>query len=1145
MSFIGKRIRPVDWREKTSGQSRFVLDDIPAGALWTGIVRSPHPHARIKSVDIAKARALPGVCDVITGADFSGARYDEGTELADRHPLARDKVRFIGDEVAVVAAETAEIAREAAALVRVRYRRLEAPTTVADALRPGQVRLHDRVSGTNRSTHMSGTHGEFDAAVQSAAYSVHGVFQYPRVAQAPMEPSACVAIWDPDRRVMDLRSTTQSPRIVTEVVADMLGLKRGQVIFRETAVGGGFGARSRTCEYEVLTAMLSLRTGRPVVTSLTREEEFTATRSRHAFTTELTGYASADGLLSAFDAQITMNNGAYNLSGPFVMAVALHGLGGMYRPSGVRWDAKLIDTALVPGGQMRGLGYPQVALASESLIDQLAEKVGEDPLDYRTRNANYAGQKTLGGGEIGSSGLVACLEAVGDAIEWRRKKRERRPFRGVGVAAGMHGAGDNGGRADANRSDVTIDIDESGKVRVRYGTIDFGTHQRTVLVQIAAELLGVPLHDVEIIQADTELTPHELGQWGSRGTYFGGHAVKLCAEQLVQRLCDLAEPMLGEGVEIVEGCVIGRHGRMPLGDLIRHDPGFSDGVLSMHSSFVEPILKFDPENPVIDEVSGTYSFAAHAAEVEVDPATGKISVTDYVAAHDIGRAMNPSACDGQIIGAVVMGLGAVLGEELIHKEGRPVNPAYLHYALPRAADVPEVRPILIEGATDNGPFGAKSVGELPLVLAAPAVLNAVYDATEIRFDSLPLTPDKVLKALRDKEGRAPRRYRLWRRPERWQIDLMRRAYPFGVHAIMHRLGRKVAHRYHPPVAAPVSHPVTAADLAAEAVSGHTVMGGGTDLRLQIRQGIQTPKAFASVRAVPEMRVLDDLSDGALWIGGAVTLSEIIDSPSTPSALKEAASSIASEQIRNVATVGGNLVQAKRCWFFRNGFDCYKRAGVTAPCYAVTGDHRFYHSVIDAHRCQAVTPSDLATVLTALDAEVVLTSTAGERIVPMGSLYKGPGETVLRSGEVIRAVRIGALGRSRSARFRKLNLWTGDFAVVSVAVAIGGATGDTTARMVFGALGPKPWRAKRTERLIEDGASLPEVLAELDEELSDHGHPLANNAWKLDAAHGLGGQAVEDVLTQCAEHKAGVGRLSVVGAASGPATSSNIISEGTF
>jgi CO/xanthine dehydrogenase Mo-binding subunit/CO/xanthine dehydrogenase FAD-binding subunit len=1116
MSHIGARWWPVDWRDKTSGATRFVLDhladaDLPP-PLWAALHRSPHPLADVLSVDVARAVAAPGVHAVITAADFGEHAYFAGLPFSDRRPLAKDRVRFIGEEIAAVAAETPHAARKAARLVQVRYRVLAAPTTVDEALSRGAATLHERATGTpNVSVRSQGVHGDLDAVLATAHTRATGTFRYPRVAQLPMEPSACIASWDARTERMELWTTTQVPRIVSEVVAEFLDLAPGQVICRETSVGGGFGARSRTCEYEVLAAMLSRKAGRPVVLAYTREEDIATLRSRHAVTTTMTGYASQDGRILGFDTTLTMDNGAYNMTGPFVMAVALHGLGGLYRPVGVRWDSRLVDTATVPGGQMRGLGYPQVALASEVLVDRLAELNDADPLEFRLRNANHAGQRTLGGGTIGSSGLAACLTAVRDAIQWTERRRDRPPYRGLGVAAGIHGSGDNGGRVNANRSSAAIDVFADGRVRLRFGAIDIGTHQATALAQIVAEELGVRPDDVQVALADTADTPFELGQWASRGTYFGGHAVRVAATELAERIRALAEGKLGAQVTLSDGWARSANGDLTIAEVVTASAEFADGRLTHEGTYVDQTIRFDPENPVLDDVSGTYTFAAHAAEVEVDPRTGRVTVLQYVAAHDIGRAINPSAVEGQIIGGAVMGLGAVLGEEIVMAGGRVVNPAYLNYAMPRAADLPDVRPLLIEGETDAGPYGAKSVGELPTCLAAPAVLNAVYDATGIRFDTLPLTADRILEALRARDGRAPRRPGIWRRPRRWQVALVRRAYPLGLEAVLRRLGPKVADRVEPAEVTDVVAPDTADGVLGALGPGTTVLGGGTDLHLQRRQGISRDTRLVSVRLATDLAGVTEQSTGDLRIGAATTLSGLSADPRVPQVVRDAVATIASAQVREVATVGGNLLQAKRCWFYRNGFDCYKRAGAAAPCYAVTGDHRFHHAALGAHRCQATTPSDLGTVLVALDARIEILGRAGRRTIPAERLYRGPGESVVAPDEVLCAVLVPPAARHGTAQFRKLALWSGDFATVSVAVSrLDGST--TKHRVVLGALAPVPWRARATEAALDRGEPDERVVGALDRELTRHGHPLPGNGWKLDAAVGLLEQALAGLAT---------------------------------
>jgi CO/xanthine dehydrogenase FAD-binding subunit len=748
-------------------------------------------------------------------------------------------------------------------------------------------------------------------------------------------------------------------------------------------------------------------------------------------------------------------------------------------------------------------------MASEVLVDQLAEQQGVDPIEFRLRNANHAGQRTLGGGLIGSSGLVACLEAVRDAIDWTARRRDRSPHRGLGVAAGIHGSGDNGGRVDANRSSAAIDVFADGRVVLRFGAIDIGTHQATALAQIVAEELGARPEDIHVTLADTEATPFELGQWASRGTYFAGHAVRRTAAELAEQVRALAEAKLGASVSLADGWARSENGDLTIAEVITAAESFADGRLTHEGTYVDETVRFDPENPVLDDVSGTYTFAAHAAEVEVDPMTGRITILDYVAAHDLGRAINPSACEGQIIGGTVMGLGAVLGEEIVLAGGRVVNPTYLNYALPRSPDLPEVRPVLIEGATDSGPYGAKSVGELPTCLAAPAVLNAVYDAIGIRFDSLPLTPDKVLEALRIRDGKSERRFRIWRRPGRWQVALVRRAYPRGLQAMLHRFGRKVADRLEPVEIASVVAPTTAEDVLSALGADAAVLGGGTDLHLQRRQGLSRHTRLVSVRRAGDLAGMAEETTGDLRIGSATTLRELIEDPRTPPVLRDAAATIASAQIREVATLGGNLLQAKRCWFFRNGFDCYKRAGATAPCYAVTGDHRFHHAAMGAHRCQATTPSDLGTVLVALDAGLEILGRHGRRIVPAAGLYRGPGESVVGTDEVLCAVRVPVDARHRAARFRKLALWSGDFAMVSVTLSrMPGPSPDH--RVVLGALAPVPWRARATEAALDRSEPTEPVLRVLDEELTRHGHPLPGNAWKLDAAVGLLAQALADL-----------------------------------
>jgi CO/xanthine dehydrogenase FAD-binding subunit len=515
-------------------------------------------------------------------------------------------------------------------------------------------------------------------------------------------------------------------------------------------------------------------------------------------------------------------------------------------------------------------------------------------------------------------------------------------------------------------------------------------------------------------------------------------------------------------------------------------------------------------------ISASYSFAAHAVEVEVDPDTGVITILDYVAAHDIGRAINPALVTGQVIGGVVQGLGAALGEGLIHEGGRVVNPSYLHYTLPRATMVPSIDVELIEGPEPAGPFNAKSVGEIAIIPPAPALLNAVYAATGIRFRELPLTPDVVLTALRERAGTPPLRHHLARRPSRWQIELFRRLYPLGLHLLLDRIGTRFARRPRPRPVEAIETPATVPDaVAALAARDAVVLGGGSDLIVQRDQALSYPRVLVSTSAISAMRAIEEPAEGGARFGAAVTLTELGRwARGRIPLLAEAVETIASAQIREVATVGGNLGQAKRCWFFRNGFDCYKRGGVSCPCYAVSGDHRLHHAAIGAHRCQATTPSDLATVFAALDARVRIAGPAGARITSIAGLFKGPGELRLRPDELIESVSVPADASARAGAFAKLQQWDGDFALVSVAASVSiGPDGRWHApRLVFGGLAPTPWSPRRLSAQLSGVRPTREmVTARVSEEFEWQAHPLPGTRWKLDAALGLAGQVTDRLL----------------------------------
>lgn len=1097
---VGRRLPDIHWEQRTRGTAPYATDIALEGMLTARILRSPHPHAQIRSIDTSRAKRSPGVAAVVTAADFPDRLYLH--EIPDRYPLARDVVRFVGQEVAAVAAETLAQADAALGRIDVRYRLLPAVTTVEEALAPRAPLLHKRRSGTNVSLRIGRTYGELQGGIAMARATRRERYLFRRQAHASMEPNGSVAAWDEGDGSLHLWTSTQSPYFVRKELAYILGLEPDRVRVHEVAVGGGFGAKSKITDHEVIAARLAMKAGRPVRLVLSREEEFATTKSRHQFMIDLETGVDEGGRLTHRRADVLVDNGAHNHSGPSVTGAAVGALASMYRTRGVEVVARLVDTNKNPGGQFRGYGTPQALFAIESQMDELAEELGVDPIDLRILNANQTGDVTHAGWRLASARLVECLEAVREAIGWDEKRSKGGRGRGVGVAAAIHVTGART-YENANQSAAAVDVRGDGTVEVRFGGADPGTGQRTILAQIAAEELGVDLERVEVRMMDTDATTFDLGAWSSRGTFMGGHAVAAAARTAAGKLKELASEKLAVDpgdVVLADGSARAGDDTIPLEDLVRMSSG---DRLSVEETFTVDTELVDRETGVAD-ISPTYSFAAHAAEVEVDLDTGKIRVLDYVATHDAGVAINPLAVEGQIIGGVVMGLGAALGEELIDEGGRVVNPAYINYALPRAADVPTVRPIVLGLPDPRGPYGAKSVGEISLNPVPAVIANAVAHATGRRIREIPLTPDRVLAAIR---GGLPRDLSpLWRRPSRWWIHLVRWLYPRGLHTLLHRWGTRLAKDTSPRTFAALECPATVEEATVRTGADSAFLGGGTDLLPAFDQGLARAERLIDVTSIPALRRVEEGGDGRLEIGAGVTLAELartLNAERDP-AIVDTVARIASQQIREMATVGGNLLQQKRCWFYRNGFTCYKRAGITAPCYAVLGDNRFYHAILGAHRCQAVTPSDLATTFGALDAVATVTTRRGTRRIPVLDLYTGPGETLLGSDDLLVSVEITGEARARTTRFAKMCLWEGDFAITSVCSSLRFGEGGRVeeARVVLGSVAPTPWRARAVEERITGRRLGAEVIREASGAWTGAADPLQGNAWKVDATSAL-------------------------------------------
>ena len=1095
--------RPDSWETKTSGTAKYTTDLHLPGTLTARVLRSPHPHAEIRSINTSRAESLPGVKAVITAADLAGRRYIHlGEGFSDRRALASDRVRFVGEEVAAVAAETPEAAARAIELIQVEYKKLPASESPTAALRAGAEKLHQHADG-NLALNISRTYGDIEQARQRSDTRISGSYRYAPATHLCMEPHSIVASWDSHKQRIDLWVSTQAPYFVRKEVANILELDIEQVHTHEVVVGGGFGAKAKAGTHEALAAALSIRTDRPVRLVLDRGEEFATTAKRHGFEIELTTGARRDGSLTYRDTDITVDNGAYNHSGPSVTVFATMLPGSLYRVEASEAQARLVYTNTQPGASFRGYGNAQMNWAMESQLDELAEELQIDPIDLRIKNAHVSGDETLTGWRLGSARLVECLERARDEIGWNEKRQLAGSGRGVGVAAAIHVSGANAFE-HSEFSGAALDVNEDGSVDIRFAGSDAGTGQATLLRQIAAEELGVDFDDTSVTMMESDGTPMDLGAWSSRGTVWSGHAMANTAGTAAQALKEAAAEKFAappQNVRLEDGQAKCGEDAIDIGDLVALINGAEAGSLHVEGGYLTDVDKMNKVTG-ISHFSPNYAFAVQAVEVKVDYETGKVDVVDVVSVHDSGTALNPTSADGQIVGAVVMGIGAALGEEMIYEGGRLINPSFLEYAAPRPADVPTIRPIMLDAYDSAGPYGAKGLGEIGLVPTPAAVANAVAHATGVRVRDIPITPDKLLPLLRD----SIEALNAIRRPSLWWTATIRALYPRGLFYVLHRWGTRFARQARPAPVLDLSAPDGVDEAIAQHRSDSAFISGGTDLLVAREQGLCSPVRLIDLSTT---RSLADLSDGheALTIGAGVKLEDLRRHTLTSgdNMLLEALDDLANHQIREMATVAGNLLQEKRCSFYRNGFSCYKRGGWTCPCYALLGEHRFHHAVIDAHRCQAVTPSDLATAFLALDADVTVSGRhESRRSVPIGDLYSGPGESVLAPDEILTSVIVPLRARRRQSAFEKLRLYAGDFAICSAAVSLEIDDGMVVdARVALGAIAPTPYRAKRTEQALigtrlADGSSLDRAA----NAWAQDAYPLADNGWKVDAACGL-------------------------------------------
>lgn len=758
-SVVGHSVPRVDAKEKVSGSAIYTGDMVLPHMLIGKVLRSPYAHAKIISIDTSKAKALPGVKVVLTYEDTpkilwnsAGFPPSPGAILVEDQYILTNEPLYVGDGIAAVAAVDEETATMALELIEVEYEVMPAVLNLEQALAEGAPRLHDAEKNTYGHTPV--VIGDVEAGFADADFVFEDTYYVPKVYQISMEPcGVSFAAPDMDGRVT-IWTSTQMPHLVRSITAHALGLAIGQVRIIKPSVGGAFGSRLGVVN-EPISALLALKSGKPVMLKYTREETFLATESRHPMTMTVKTGMKKDGTFTARQFTSYIEGGAYATHTPSFAGPVAGWFLAMYKSPNIKVDNYSIYTNSTQCGAYRGYGNPQVAFAVESQMDDIAIKLGIDPLELRLKNHPCAGEVWMWSGwVIESCGLEESIASGAKAIGWKEKRNNGRVSqgvkkRGIGMGYMMHVSGARPMLHET--STAIIKINEDGSANLNYSNSDCGQGCATSLTQIAAEELGIPFKDVRITKtSDTDVNGFDIGSHASRQTYSGGNAVKKAATMAKQKVLEMAAEMLETPVEKL----VVKDGRVWVSNDSSEEPAKSVSIAEVshlahfgsHGSQIIGVVSEEPPgNPPV--------YAAQFAEVEVDTETGVIEVIRLVAAHDVGTAINPAAVEGQIQGAVQQGIGYALTEDyrVDLQTGRPLSTNLADYKILTSVDMPEIETILVQAASDTGPFGAKSVGESGLVATAAAIANAVYDAIGIRFKELPMTPERVLDALQNKE----------------------------------------------------------------------------------------------------------------------------------------------------------------------------------------------------------------------------------------------------------------------------------------------------------------------------------------------------------------------------------------------------------
>ena len=891
---VGKDVPRTDAVAKVTGAAQYVADISLPGMLHAAVLRSPHPHARIISINTSAAAAMPGIKAVATGADTAKRKW--GAFRPDLYPLAIDKVRYVGDEVAAVAAVDAATARAAVDRIVVEYEILPAVLSLDEALAPSAPLVHDDAPG-NIAHQFSFERGDVNAGFKASDVVVEGTWDSVRQWHTALETIGCVASWREGRVTM--WCNTQTAWLARGRYATALGVPESQVRVIQTEVGGGFGGKSGDDNASVICALLAKMSGRPVKLLHTREEEFLASHPRMPMRYWVRLGFTRDGRVRAKEIKMLADNGAYTGKSQAILGAASVRHDALYKYPAVRGDSTLVYTNLVPTGAFRGFGNPSADWAVEQAWDLAAEKLGIDILDLLRLNAVDPGDVSPHNHKITTCELKQCIDKAAEMIRWEEKRKARKRNRGLGMGCSVHV---NGRRSfgDWDGASAIVRLNEDGRATVITGEGEIGQGNLTVLRQIAAETLGLPYEDVDITRPDTDVQSHALGALASRLTYVAGNAVKNAAAAASRQLMEAAAEQFKRPVEeltIISGQIGPRHGAetefKPVGAVVR---------ANIYKRGGQPIVgvgNFDnpsdfPDHSRYGNESGSYNFVAQAVEVEVDPDSGQVTLLEIASAVDCGTVIHPGAAEGQVHGAVTQGIGLAMIEYFDWYNGAPTDPQLKDYPIPSAAMMPKMHVAFADSYEPSGPYGAKGLGEIGLDAIPAAIANAIADAVGVRIHQLPITSEKIHRALH---------------PERYAGETQEPpAAPKGTAASRLAAGRPSGAR----VASPeflFARSVEEAVSALSAGDAALVCGGTSHALRRDRGGYPFARRLVAIDRIPELNALSIDEGGVLHMGAAVCQETLYGSAELRErwrAIDDALEAVGHTRIRQMITVGGSV-----------------------------------------------------------------------------------------------------------------------------------------------------------------------------------------------------------------------------------------------